>query len=81
MKKLLKFIKKKWEDFCFKWSYDQCYTEMENAGIAVFGMCNGVVGGDVTTNYLSYQCIECPHYTPTIKRGGDTCVKKDNGNI
>lgn len=37
---------------------------MENRGIAVFGMCGGVVGGDRSTEYLSIDCIDCPHYTP-----------------
>ena len=51
-------------------SHETCYKEMEKQGIAVFGMCKGVVGGDVYTDYLSYQCIDCPYLT-LIDRSGN----------
>lgn len=41
--------------------YDKCYSEMEDIGIAVFGLCGGVTGGTSATDYLSEQCVSCPH--------------------
>ena len=40
---------------------------MEQSGVAVFGMCSGVVGGDSNSEYLSYQCMDCPYLTLTEK--------------
>lgn len=54
IKSLIKKIKK-------YFSHETCYEEMEKQGIAVFGMCKGVTGGDVYTNYLNYSCIDCPN--------------------
>lgn len=57
-------------------SHDSCYNDMEQRGIAVFGMCCGVVGGDANSNYLSYQCMDCPYLTltesdnPKLLKGG-----------
>ena len=48
-----------------KWrSEENCYDQMEAEGIAVFGMCIGITGGDSYTNQLSYSCIGCKHWTP-----------------
>lgn len=58
IKSLIKKIKK-------YFSHETCYEEMEKQGIAVFGMCKGVTGGDVYTNYLNYSCIDCPYLTLT----------------
>lgn len=41
--------------------FEKCYNKMEDKGIAVFGCCCGVSGGDALTNYLSYTCVSCPH--------------------
>ena len=43
-------------------SCSSCYTSMENRGIATMGCCSGLAGGDKNTNYLQYECIDCPHY-------------------
>lgn len=56
-------IIKRWFNSIKYWfSKESCYTEMENRGIAAMGSCCGVVGGDHYSNYLSYSCIDCPHY-------------------
>lgn len=60
----------------YNWSLESCYKSMEDQGIAVFGMCGGVVGGDRSTEYLSIDCIDCidcPYYTPVpeIKESED----------
>ena len=34
---------------------------MEDQGIAVFGMCKGLAGGDFNSGYLQYKCIDCPY--------------------
>ncbi len=47
-------------DFC-RTDYDKCYSEMELTGNAVFGMCCGLTGGTSATEYLSEQCVSCPH--------------------
>lgn len=41
---------------------DKCYNQMESEGRASFGICGGVAGGDKSTEYLSYSCIDCPYY-------------------
>ncbi len=48
-------------------SHNACYNSMEQRGIAVFDMCSGVVGGDVNSEYLSSQCMDCPYLTLTDK--------------
>lgn len=56
LEKVIKFLRNLfWTD------YDICYEEMESRGIGVFGMCCGLVGGDRHTDYLSYECVSCPH--------------------
>ena len=55
LKKLIKRIK-------YSFSRESCYKEMEKQRIAVFGMCGGLVGGDRYTNYLQYDCVDCPYY-------------------
>ena len=40
--------------------YDNCYSAREYEGIAVFGLCGGLVGGDKHSDYLQYNCIDCP---------------------
>lgn len=57
-------------------SHNSCYNDMERRGIAVFGMCCGVVGGDNNSEYLSCQCMDCPYLTlteydnPELLKGG-----------
>lgn len=58
MKKLFKKIIEKIK---YYFSHEVCYNDMEQQGIAVFGMCCGVVGGDNTTEYLSCGCMDCPY--------------------
>lgn len=41
--------------------YDKCYSDMERQGYAVMDCCGGLVGGTRATDYLSEQCIDCPH--------------------
>lgn len=45
-------------------SHEWCYDRMETAGVAIFGCCSGTFGGDEQSNYLSYMCMDCPHWTP-----------------
>lgn len=46
----------------YNWSKQSCYDSMERQGIAVFGMCCGIVGGDRGTGYLAYSCVDCPYF-------------------
>ena len=47
--------------------YDRCYTAMEYRGVAVFGCCDGLAGGDKLSGYLQYECIGCPYFVDTSK--------------
>lgn len=63
--------------FCFLYlwfhstDYDNCYNDMEDRGIAIFGSCGGVVGGDSNTEYLSEMCVSCPYYVSVPKTNDD----------
>ena len=61
---MVKRIKEWLKQIRYNWSFESCYNDMEDKGIAVFGMCTGVVGGDRSTEYLSIGCIDCPYHTP-----------------
>ena len=63
LEKIKSFIKK----IKHRFSYNACYNAMEQRGIAVFGMCSGVAGGDVNSGQLSCQCMDCPYLTLTDK--------------
>lgn len=56
--------------------YDKCYSEMEREGYAAMGCCGGVVGGTSATEYLSENCIGCPH----LVLGCNPKDGKENGN-
>lgn len=45
-----------------EYGYRRCYSIRKDQGIAVSGMCDGVVGGTINTEYLSEECINCPYY-------------------
>lgn len=45
-----------------KTKYDDCYSYMEDVGVAVFGMCSGMIGGTEETDYVLEKCIDCPYY-------------------
>lgn len=61
---MIKRIKEWIKQIRYNRSLESCYNDMENRGVAVFGMCGGVVVGDHSTEYLSIECINCPYYTP-----------------
>lgn len=60
-------IKAFWKRITYFMSKEYCCDQMEKEGIAVFGMCPGMIGGDKQTNYLSYSCIDCPHFVVTTE--------------
>lgn len=51
--------------------YEYCYTDMEHKGIAAMGCCSGVVGGTRATEYLSEQCVSCPHLVLIERKEGN----------
>lgn len=57
LKKFINWLK-------YNLSHEWCYDRMEEAGIAVFGCCCGTIGGGPETDYLSYMCMDCPHWIP-----------------
>lgn len=57
---LIKFIKK----IRYRFSRDHCYEQMKRSGYAFLNCCGGVAGGDKYTDYLSYDCVDCPYYIP-----------------
>lgn len=57
----------KLESFFAKRSYrDWCYSEMEKRGSACNHKCNGQMGGDHNTGYLSYTCIDCKYLDSNV---------------
>ena len=70
---MIKRIKEWLKQIRYNWTLESCYNSMEEQGIAVVGMFTGVVGGDRSTEHLSIDCIDCPHYTPVpeIKESED----------
>lgn len=48
-----------------KKSKDKCYKQHGNGN----GTCDGAVGGDRFTNYLSYSCVDCPYLKLTDLKG------------
>lgn len=55
---LINFIKR----IKYVLSRDACYEDMRKRGYAFFQCCGGRVGGDKYTEYLSYDCVDCPYY-------------------
>lgn len=49
--------------------HDECYSEMEDAGNAVFGCCKGLTGGTRHTGYLQESCVDCPYLVLFDKKG------------
>lgn len=43
-------------------SKKSCYERGEKIGYASMGCCGGLAGGDKTTLYLQYGCIDCPYF-------------------
>nr|DAL27834.1 MAG TPA_asm: hypothetical protein [Caudoviricetes sp.] len=52
--------------FIFSQERDKCYEDMEKRGYAALGYCGGQTGGDKNTEYLNYDCIDCPYFVRTI---------------
>lgn len=46
--------------------YDKCYSQMKCS--KTNDKCYGLFGGDWETEYLQYECIDCPYWQP-IKKG------------
>ena len=75
MRRFLIWIKKIFAKLVWFFTRESCYAQMENAGVAVFGMCSGVVGGSSNTQFLADMCCDCKHYVshsfpkPTDKKG------------
>lgn len=55
----------------YYFSREYCYDCMEREGNAAFGMCCGMAGGDSQSGYLSYSCMDCPHFTLTDGSGNN----------
>lgn len=77
MNLLKSWIKSKIDTIRYRMSRDHCYKMMEDRGIAVFGMCGGVVGGDRYTEYLSYECVDCPYHVFVDKKELNNNGKKN----
>lgn len=51
--KLIKFLKSFWL------TKEECFEKYKSDD----GKCYGTVGGDINTEYLSYECIGCKYHT------------------
>lgn len=60
---LIKKLKELIQKVKYRLSHNYCYTEMERRGIAAFGCCEGLAGGDRVSGYLAYTCMDCPYLT------------------
>lgn len=62
LKKNIQKIKVWWNKIKYYWSLEKCYSDREQEGIAVFGLCSELAGGSSATEYLSEECITCPYF-------------------
>jgi hypothetical protein len=46
--------------------YDDCYSDREKEGIAIFGLCGGLHNGTKSTQ--QEMCINCKYYLPDEKQ-------------
>ena len=69
--RLIKRLRKLAERIKYHLSHEWCYDRMEATGTATMGCCCGCFGGDWETGYLSYMCMDCPHWVPPEKEGSD----------
>jgi hypothetical protein len=42
--------------------HEKCYAQMHADGHAAMGCCGGLTGGDVSTGYLQYECLNCRYF-------------------
>lgn len=61
---LLIFIRMK----CYTDTFHEiCYMELDKEKmLETNGKCKGLAGGDRYSNYLSYECIDCPYFNEEI---------------
>lgn len=45
----------------FDFDHDMCFRKSVKDGIADENGCCGLAGGDHNTDYLQYDCIDCPY--------------------
>lgn len=58
VKKFLDLIKKT----KYYFSKEKCYKDREQEGYAAMECCKGLAGGDRSTNYLHYSCVDCSYF-------------------
>ena len=63
---MFKRIRDLWHKLLELFSHDHCYSVMEASGIAVFGKCKGLFGGDAESGYLQYDCMDCPYFVDAV---------------
>jgi hypothetical protein len=63
IKRIVIWIKK----IKYYWSREHCYDQREYEGYAAMGSCGGLAGGDSSSGYLQFSCIECPHFVDLTK--------------
>lgn len=49
-------------------SKERCYSRRESEGIASMGCCSGLAGGDASSDYLQYGCIDCKYFVDINSR-------------
>lgn len=68
----------------YRLSQESCYDEQEKLGNAVFHCCGGMTGGDKTTEWLQYSCVDCPYLVLEKHKPAKTemiDVDDENGNF
>ena len=50
---------------------DNCFNQMSKDGLVSKNGCHGLVGGTKETEYLQYNCVDCPYYKNNVIRKVD----------
>ena len=50
---------------------DNCFNQMYKDGLVSKNGCHGLVGGTKETEYLQYNCVDCPYYKNNVIRKVD----------
>ena len=50
---------------------DNCFNQMSKDSLVSKNGCHGLVGGTKETEYLQYNCVDCPYYKNNVIRKVD----------
>lgn len=51
----------------YRFSKEYCFDKMiKDGNVTVNKKCGGMVGGDNTTDFLSYDCLDCEYFDKSL---------------